>query len=267
MLRRTPRTGRGFIEPLLDVGDAIPLHMVRIPGGTFTMGSPDDEPEREEREGPQHEVTVPMCFMGRYPVTQAQYEQVMETNPATQYDTGRFVAPNKPVVGVSWDNATTFCQRLSERTGRAYRLPFEAEWEYACRAGTTTPFFFGNTLTTEVVNYDGSYTYGDGPKSEYREEPMPVDYFKLANAFGLCDMHGNVDEWCADHWHENYDGAPTDGSAWIEGGDSSRRVLRGGSWYNSPRYCRSAYRSWLSPVNHSYDVGFRVVCSPPRALL
>jgi len=226
-VRRTPRTGRGFIEPLLDVGDAIPLHMVRIPGGKFMMGSPDDEPEREEREGPQHEVTVPMCFMGRYPITQAQYERVMKTNPVTQYyaeyRAERFVALNKPVVGVSWDDAITFCQRLSERTGRTYRLPSEAEWEYACRAGTTTPFSFGNTLITEVANYNGGDIYADGPKGEYREEPMPVDHSNLANAFGLCDMHGNVWEWCADHWHENYKGAPADGSVWIEGGDSSRR--------------------------------------------
>jgi len=266
-VRRTPRTGRGFIEPLLDVGDAMPLHMVRIPGGTFTMGSPDDEPERDKREGPQHEVTVPTCFMGRYPITQAQYERVMETNPATQYDADRFVAPNKPVVGVSWHDATTFCQRLSERTGRAYRLPSEAEWEYACRAGTTTPFFFGDTLTTEVANYDGNYTYADGPKGEYREELMPVDHFKLANAFGLCDMHGNVYEWCADYWHDSYENAPTDGSAWIEGDDSSLRAFRGGSWNRFPRNCRSAYRVRLTPGNRNNRLGFRVVCSPPRPLL
>jgi formylglycine-generating enzyme required for sulfatase activity len=274
-IRRTPRTGRGFIEPLLDVGDAIPLHMVRIPAGKFMMGSPDDEPEREEREGPQHEVTVPMCFMGRYPITQAQYERVMETNPATQYDADRFVAPNKPVVDVSWHDATLFCQRLSERTGRAYRLPSEAEWEYACRAGTTTPFYFGETITTDIANYRGtddeeydwSGSYGDGPKGEYREEMTPVNHFNLANAWGLCDMHGNVLEWCADHWHDNYENAPTDGSTWIEGGDSSFRVLRGGSWGNDPWYCRSAYRYWFEPGYFNDDLGFRVVCSPPRALL
>lgn len=231
------------------------------------MGSPDNEPEREEREGPQREVTVPMCFMGRYPITQVQYEQVMEANPATRFDADRFVAPNKPVVGVSWDDATTFCQRLSERTGRAYHLPSEAEWEYACRADTTTPFFFGNTLTTEVVNYHGDYTYADGPKGELRNATTPVNHFDLANSFGLCDMHGNVLEWCADHWHDNYEGAPTDGSAWVEGDDSSLRVFRGGSWRHSPWFCRSACRYWDSPVNINYTLGFRVVCSPPRTLL
>jgi formylglycine-generating enzyme required for sulfatase activity len=266
-VRRTPRTGRGFTEPLLDVGDAIPLHMVRIPGGTFTMGSPDDEPERTEAEGPQRDVTVPMCFMGRYPITQAQYEQVMETNPATQYDADRFVAPNKPVVGVSWEDATTFCQRLSERTRRTYRLPSEAEWEYACRAGTETPFHFGTTLTPEVVNYHGDYTYADGPKGEFRNATTPVNHFDLANAFGLCDMHGTVFEWCAPHRHEHSDGAPPDGRAWIEGGDSSYRVVRGGSWSDIPRNCRSAYRGRNTPGNRNYYIGFRVVCSPPRALL
>lgn len=266
-VRRTPRTGRGFIEPRLDVGDAIPLHMVRILGGTFMMGSPEDEPERKDGEGPQHEVTVPMFFMGRYPITQAQYEWVIETNPATQYDTERFVAPNKPVVGVTWEDAAAFCQRLSALTKRAYRLPSEAEWGYACRAGTTTPFHFGKTLTTEVANYNGNHTYANCPKGEYRQETTPVDHFGTANAFGLCDMHGNVLEWCADHWHENYDGAPTDGSAWIEGGDSSRRILRGGSWSDIPWVCRSASRFRGTPDIIDYDIGFRVVCSAPRALL
>ncbi|MEM6838617.1 MAG: formylglycine-generating enzyme family protein [Cyanobacteria bacterium P01_C01_bin.120] len=266
-VRRTPRTGRSFIEPRLDVDDAIPLHMVRIPGGTFNMGSPEDEPERDEREGPQHEVTVPMFFMGRYPITQAQYKRVMATNPATKYAADRFVAPNKPVVGVSWDDAVAFCQRLSELTGRTYRLPSEAEWEYACRAGTTTPFSLGKTLTTEVANYNGDYTYADGPKGEYRNETTPVDYFGIANAFGLSDMHGNVWEWCADHWHENYDDAPTDGSAWVDGGDSSYRVARGGSWHFIPRLCRSAYRFRGTPGSSIDLIGFRVVCSAPRALL
>jgi formylglycine-generating enzyme required for sulfatase activity len=263
-IRRTPRTGQGYIEPLLDVADALPLHMVLIPGGTFRMGSPDNEPERKDAEGPQHEVTVPTFLMGRYPVTQAQYEKVMETNPAAGYDTDRFVAPNKPVVGVSWDDAAEFCDRLAKQTDRPYRLPSEAEWEYACRAGTTTPFYFGKTLTTEVANYNGDYTYADGPKGEYRKGTTPVDHFGIANAFGLSDMHGNVWEWCQDPWHENYDGAPTDGSAWIEGGDSSYRVIRGGSWYIYPRLCRSAYRNIYDPAYRDFSYGFRVCCASPR---
>ena len=198
------------------------------------------------------------------PITQAQYEAVMATNPATDYDTDRFVAPNKPVVGVSWDDVVEFCERLAKQTDRPYRLPSEAEWEYACRAGTTTPFYFGKTLTTEVANYNGDYTYADGPKGEMRNGTTPVDHFGIANAFGLSDMHGNVWEWCQDPWHENYDGAPTDGSAWIEGGDSTYRVLRGGSWFTDPSYCRSASRNLNFP-DYRHDVnGFRVCCAAPR---
>jgi formylglycine-generating enzyme required for sulfatase activity len=238
--------------------------MVKIPGGTFTMGSPKDEPEHTEYEDPQHEVSIPAFFLGRYPVTQAQYELVMETNPATLYEADRFVAPNKPVVGVSWSDAVEFCERLAQKTGRPYRLPSEAEWEYACRAGTTTPFYFGKTITSEVANYDATYTYGAGPKGEYRNGTTPVDHFGMANAFGLSDMHGNVWEWCLDHWHRNYDGAPPDGSAWIEGGDSSYRVLRGGSWNFHPRYCRSAYRYGYFPDSRYNDNGFRVCCTALR---
>ena len=263
-IRRTPRTGQGYIEPLLELADALPLHMVLIPGGTFLMGSPDDELGREDAEGPQHEVTVPTFLMGRYPVTQAQYEKVMDTNPATEFDTDLFVAPNKPVVGVSWDDAAEFCERLAKQTDRPYRLPSEAEWEYVCRAGTTTPFYFGKTLTTEVANYNGDSTYADGPKGEMRNGTTPVDYFGIANAFGLSDMHGNVWEWCQDPWHSNYDKAPIDGSAWIERKDSSDRVIHGGSWYDIPQLCRSAFRIGSPPVNRSFSLGFRVVCAAPR---
>ncbi len=268
-LRRTPRTAQGFVEPLLAVGDALPLHMVIVPGGTFLMGSPDDEPEREEREGPQHEVTVPAFFMGRYPVTQAQWQAVAalpQVERERAPDPSRFKGDNRPVESVTWYDAVEFCARLSVHTGRQYRLPAEAEWEYACRAGTTTPFYFGKTLTTDVANYDGNSTYADGPKGEYREETTPVDHFGIANAFGLCDMHGNVLEWCQDHWHDSYEGAPTDGSAWIEGGNSERRILRGGAWNVNPRYCRSAYRLNGEPRLGINYFGFRVACSAPRAL-
>ena len=156
-LRRTPRTGRGFIEPLLDVPNGLPLHMVLVPGGTFTMGSPETEPERNDSEDPLHEVTVPQFFMGRYPVTKAQYDAVMETNPAIQYPEESFVPPNKPVVGVTWINAVRFCDKLAQQTGRPYRLPSEAEWEYACRAGTTTPFYFGSTI--RGLSSNGTETY------------------------------------------------------------------------------------------------------------
>lgn len=248
-----------------DLGNGVRLRMVSIPEGTFVMGSPEDEPERDEDEGPQREVTVPPFFMGMFTVTQTQYEAVVGTNPATRFDSDRFISPNKPVINVSWEDAIAFCQKLSEQTGREYRLPSEAEWEYACRANTTTPFHFGETITTDLVNYNGDYTYGSAPKGIYREQTTEVGSFP-ANAFGLFDMHGNVWEWCQDHWHENYQGAPTDGSAWIEGGDSDRRLLRGGSWYSDPSYCRSAYRSRYSADLRLNLIGFRLVCSSPRTL-
>ena len=260
---RTTRTGRGFIEPLLNVGDASPLHMVLIPSATFTMGSPEEEEKHQAWEGPQYEVKMSSFFMGRYPITQTQYEEIMEANPAVKYDADRFVNSNKPVIGVTWHDAVEFCQRIAQLTERPYRLPSEAEWEYACRAGTSTPFYFGKTLTTEVANYDGNYTYVNGPEGEYRNKTTPVNHFGFANAFGLCDMHGNVLEWCQDYWHDNYDGAPTDGSAWLKGGDESLRVLRGGSWDYNPGNCRSAYRDGFEPDIDNNFIGFRVVCSAP----
>ena len=184
----------------------------------------------------------------------------------TEYEADRFVAPDKPVVGVSWQDAVAFCDRLAERTGRPYRLPSEAEWEYACRAGTTTPFYFGKTLADELANYNASETYADGPEGEYRKELTSVNYFGLANAFGLSDMHGNVLEWCQDHWHDNYEGAPKDGSAWLSSDERENRVLRGGSWDDFPWFCRSAYRLNNPPGNRTYNLGFRVCCSAPRAL-
>jgi formylglycine-generating enzyme required for sulfatase activity len=268
-LRRSPRTCQGYVEPLLAVGDALPLHMVLVPGGTFLMGSPPDEPERQEREGPQHEVTVPSFFMGRYPVTQAQWRAwaaLPQVKRELKAAPSNFKGDNNPVEKVSWYDAEEFCARLSTHTGRPYRLPSESEWEYACRAGTTTPFYFGKTITTDVANYDGNSTYGDGPQGESRNETTPVDHFGIANAFGLSDMHGNVWEWCQDHWHSNYEGAPTDGSAWIEGGDSGGRIRRGGSWNFNPRLCRSAYCDHYVPGFDSRFIGFRVVCSAPRTL-
>ena len=255
----------------------LPLRMMQIPAGTFLMGSPKDELERQEIEGPQIEVTLSRFFMGKYPITQAQW-RVMAALPQVERelkgDPSRFKGDLRPVESVSWYDAVEFCDRLTILTNRQYRLPTEAEWEYACRAGTTTPFHFGKTITTELANYRGtdneeykwSGSYGDGPKGEHREETTPVNQFEGANAFGLCDMHGNVWEWCQDHWHSSYKGAPTDGSAWIEGGSSERRILRGGSWDVIPRFCRSAYRYYIVPGIDITLLGFRVVCSAPRTL-
>jgi formylglycine-generating enzyme required for sulfatase activity len=243
-----------------NIGNGVSLEMVKIPGGIFLMGSPETEAKRNDDEGPQHYVNVPEFFMGKYPVTQAQWQAVMGNNPSY------FKGKNRPVEKVSWNEATKFCQKLSKKTGRDYRLPSEAEWEYACRAGTQTPFYFGETITPELVNYDGSYTYGNGPKGKDREETTDVGNFP-PNSFGLYDMHGNVFEWCQDVWHRNYDGAPVDGSAWVNGGDSSLRVLRGGSWYFNPRRCRSADRNFYNSVETDYSIfGFRLVSFPPRAL-
>jgi formylglycine-generating enzyme required for sulfatase activity len=166
---------------------------------------------------------------------------------------------------VSWYDATKFCQKLSQITGKKYSLPSESQWEYACRAGTTTPFYFGETITSELVNYYGNYTYANAPKGIYRKETTNVGIFP-PNAFGLYDMHGNVGEWCADEWHSNYDGSPTDGSVWLDG-DKDRSPLRGGSWAYSPIYCRSAFRINYYRRDAHYDfTGFRVVCDGGRTL-
>ena len=255
----------------------LPLRMMQIPAGTFLMGSPEDELERQEREGPQNEVTLSRFFMGKYPITQAQWRAVAalpQVERELKADPSHFKGDLHPVESVSWYDAVEFCDRLTILTDRQYRLPTEAEWEYACRAGTTTPFHFGKTITTELANYRGtdnesmkwSGSYGDGPKGEYRKETTPVNQFEGANAFGLCDMHGNVWEWCQDYWHDSYEGVPTDGSAWIEGGNSERRILRGGSWDLNPWSCRSACRHDFEPGIDVNNIGFRVVCSAPRAL-
>jgi formylglycine-generating enzyme required for sulfatase activity len=160
------------------------------------------------------------------------------------------------VINVSWEDAKAYCAWLGEETRQAYRLPSEAEWEYACRAGTTTPFWTGATISTERANYDGNYTYGPGRKGEYRARTTPVEAFE-SNPWGLHDMHGNVWEWCEDRWHDNYRGAPNDGSAWLKG-KSSLRVVRGGSWGYFPRDLRSAYRVRFVPVDRYFYLGFRV---------
>lgn len=254
-----------FLEEL---APKIVLEMVAISDGSFLMGSPQNEPGHYDAESPQHEVTVPSFFMGRYPVTQAQWRFVAGLpliNQELYLDPSRFKGDNRPVEQISWHDAVEFCARLSVYTGRLYRLPSEAEWEYACRAGTTTPFHFGQTIITKFANYDGTYTYNGSFQGAYKAETTPVDQFGIANAFGLCDMHGNVREWCADQWHNNYQGAPKDGSAWVdsEADKNSSRILRGGSWINDPRYCRSATRFSFNAGVRFPSYGFRVVCLAP----
>jgi formylglycine-generating enzyme required for sulfatase activity len=249
----------------------VSLDMVFIKGGEFTMGSPEDEPERLDSEGPQRDVTVSDFFMGKYQVTQEQWQAVStypQVNVEMKPSPSNFKGKNLPIEQVSWDEAVEFCDRLSKHSGRTYSLPSEAQWEYACRGGTKTPFAFGHTLSTDLANYDGDYTYADGPKGEKRGKTIAVGGFP-ANAFGLYDMHGNVYEWCLDHWHDNYEGAPIDGSAWIENDSNAdtERVLRGGSWIYRPWWCRSACRFNPAAGTRDYDLGFRVVVSAlPRIL-
>jgi formylglycine-generating enzyme required for sulfatase activity len=169
---------------------------------------------------------------------------------------------------VSWFDAIEFCSRLSQRTGRTYSLPSEAQWEYACRAGSTTPFHFGETISPELANYNGNHSYANGPKGTYRQQTIEVARFP-ANAWGLHDMHGNVWEWCVDHWHGSYKGAPTDGSAWLnpKAEEDEWRLLRGGSWISLPGNCRSAFRLNVRPDGRHGLVGFRVCCLPQDSFL
>ena len=224
------------------------------------MGSPNSEAGRRDSESPQHSVTIAPFYMGKFAVTQAQYQAIMGKNPSQL-----FKGEKRPVEQVSWHDAIAFCQKLSKKTGNLYRLPSEAEWEYACRAGTTTPFYFGETIIPDLVNFDGNSTYGSAPKGIYREQTIDVGSFP-PNGFGLYDMHGNVWEWCEDYWHSNYNGAPIDGRVWVDpdASENAYRLLRGGSWLSTPQDCRSAVRYSNSPGYRSFIIGFRVVCSSAR---
>lgn len=231
--------------------------LVVIRPGRFLMSSPEGQKERFHFEGPQHEVRIGYRFaLGRYAVTFAEYNAFCEaTGRAKPADQG-WGRDRQPVINVSWHDATAYCVWLAERTGKPYRMPSEAEWEYACRAGTRTPFSFGATISTEQANYDGSITYSGGNEGEYRKRTVPVDAFQ-PNVFGLHQMHGNVWEWCEDVWHDNYVGAPFDGVAWLAGGKQSERVARGGSWINDQEGARSAIRNWYEPDVRNNVLGFR----------
>jgi formylglycine-generating enzyme required for sulfatase activity len=270
------------------LGQEVAINLVPIPAGSFLMGSLEDESERFDNEGPQHDVTLGAFWMAQTPITQAQWRTVAgwpRVERDLEPDPSRFKGDQRPVERVNWHDAQEFCQRLSQRTGQRYGLPSEAQWEYACRAGTTTPFHFGATLTPGQACFNNA------------QGPVDVASFP-ANAWGLHDMHGNVWEWCQDQWHGSYEGAPTDGSAWEDNSlgesqgccaagrvaatpgtaartpassssvsasvafDDVPRLLRGGSWYNSPRYCRSAFRDISLPGNRNNNFGFRVCCLP-----
>ena len=245
-----------FVESL---DDTVELEMVSIPGGKFTMGAPQEESESREDERPRHLVTVKPFFMGKYPITQAQWRAIASL-PKIKHDlhpdTSYFKGDNRPVERVSWYDADEFCDRLSKVTGRTYRLPSEAEWEYACRARTTTPFHFGATITTNLANF---CQQDQSMNKVERKQTTDVGSFP-ANAFGLYEMHGNVWEWCADNWHEDYQDAPSDGSVWVINGNSEYRILRGGSWDYFPTFCRCTYRFFENPQVKDKEFGFRVVC-------
>ncbi|MEB3193095.1 MAG: bifunctional serine/threonine-protein kinase/formylglycine-generating enzyme family protein [Snowella sp.] len=249
----------------LNLPGNVKLEMIKIPAGSFLMGSTEAEVKRLNQEYStdwhncelsQHRVTLQEYYLGKYPVTQEQYQAVMGNNPSYFKDN-----PKNPVETVSWNDAKAFCQEVYEITGQKVRLATEAEWEYGCRAGTTTPFYFGETISTEQANYHGNYTFGQGEKGICRQKTTPVGSFP-ANKFGLYDMHSNVCEWCEDSWHENYKEKPEtlrqNGSIIWSSSNEHRRVLRGGTFDSTPKDCRSAVRSRNNADRWNNCIGFRL---------
>jgi formylglycine-generating enzyme required for sulfatase activity len=278
-----------FTEAL---GSGANLDMVAISGGAFTMGSPAYEPQRRPNEGRQHTVTLNPFFMGDSPITQAQWAEVVTAHPGKfahglEPFPSHFKGGELPVESISWNQADEFCRRLAELTGRDYRLPTEAEWEYACRAGSAGPFQFGPTITPDLANYCGTggavcgesggesvasdvydgVTYGSGaydqgPPGKFRATTTAAKTFP-PNRFGLYDMHGNVWEYCLDNVSPNYADAPADGGAYLSGAPGGDRILRGGSWSHNPAICRSAFRDSIAPENPGWQgrIGLRVACT------
>ncbi|HMZ82570.1 MAG TPA: formylglycine-generating enzyme family protein, partial [Acidobacteriota bacterium] len=232
----------------------IGMEFILISPGSFLMGSPESEADRETDEGPQHKVTISQPFyLGKYEVTQAEWKVVMEDNPS------EFPGERLPVDSVSWDDCQEFLKKLNARNdGYTYRLPSEAEWEYACRAGSKTPFSFGEKVTMKQVNFSGNFPYGDDPETDGQGKPVSVGSYP-ANAWGLYEMHGNVREWCQDWLQVDYTDAPTDGRPWVSGPETQYRVLRGGAWNVNARDCRSATRSGNTPDATDNSYGLRVV--------
>ena len=267
IIKRPDRTAQYFEE---EIAEDLSIKMIIIPGGSFMMGAPEGELDSYSDEKPQHLATVPSFAIAQTPVTQAQWKAIaqlskvklkLDPNPSF------FKSDDRPVEKINWFEAAEFCDRLIKLTRKPYRLPSEAEWEYACRAGAISPFNFGPTISTDIANYrgtdlvrdNGTWTghYAEGPKGENREQTLPVSQFS-PNNWGLYNMHGNVWEWCADDWHDNYEGAPIDGSVWDASNDSGSKVLRGGPWNDAPQYCRSAIRNYDAPDNRNNTIGFRV---------
>jgi formylglycine-generating enzyme required for sulfatase activity len=272
-------SGRNISDDHLAVGDIfqdVPYapEMVVVPAGEFWMGSPDGsggdqgdvaEPVRDPDEGPRHKVTIARAFaVGRFAVTFEEYLAFAKPTNRREPEDNGWGKGRHPVIDVDWEDARDYVVWLTERTGKPYRLLSEAEWEYCCRAGNTTAYSTGDTITQDQAQLQGSpttlmlgdaITVTDGKVRAGRT--AEVGSF-VGNAWGLHDMHGNVSEWCADHWHDGYGGAPEDGSAWTRDGDASRRVLRGGSWYNNPVYLRAANRNRDTTDDRGDDLGFRL---------
>jgi Uncharacterized conserved protein len=254
-IARTRHTAEQFTE---DLGQGINLELIVIPAGVFQMGLPRNMGNPDEQ--PQHFVTIKSFIMGKFLITQGQWKAVMGKLPPC-----RFKGDSLPVERVSWEDAQKFCQRLSKktsgavlRTGRNYGLPSETQWEYACRAGTSTPFSFGETLTVEVANFNGEHTFRDEPRGFYFHSTSEGGKFP-PNAFGLYDMHGNLWEWCVDNWLDDYSSSPRDSSSY-QHKDNRDRVARGGSWHEPPELCRSATRLRVLESDADEFMGFRVVC-------
>jgi formylglycine-generating enzyme required for sulfatase activity len=275
-----------------DGGVGLGLPMVWVKPDSFRMGSPDSEAGRGDDEGPVHDVELDGFWLGKTEITVGQFRQFVnstgwktdaeksgksygfdssgswgEQSGLSWRNAGFAQGDDHPVVHVSWTDAKGFCDWLSGKTvapGRSYRLPTEAQWEYACRAGGATPFSFGETISTDQANYDGNYTYGNGAKGVYRKKTTPVGSFSaFANAFGFYDMHGNVWEWCSDRYDGKFYGTSAARSRNPENTvEGSGRVGRGGGWFYDPQYCRSAYRSGLTPGISGVNLGFRVLAVP-----
>ncbi|MGM3305701.1 SUMF1/EgtB/PvdO family nonheme iron enzyme [Anabaena sp. WFMT] len=270
IIQRQQHIARYFIE---DLGNGVNLEMAAIPAGSFMMGSPKDELQRTDSEYIQHQVSIQAFYIGKYTVTQEQWERVAEL-PNIDIDLNPrpsgFSGKKRPVECVSWLDAQEFCARLSKYTDKKYRLPTEAEWEYACKAGTNTPFYFGETITTDLVNYCGKYMYNNTCTGGVdRKETTDVGNF-LPNAFGLYDMHGNIWEWCEDAWTDDYKSMPKDESTYVDNSNlidqSNFKLARGGSWYGLPSCCCSAFRNYGRLYSRFYFNGFRLVVSAERTL-
>jgi formylglycine-generating enzyme required for sulfatase activity len=264
------------------ISPSVQLNMVQIPSGEFRMGSPENELERVVDEGPQQTMTLPPFFMGQYPITQSQWKAIAllpQINHPLNPEPSKFKGPNRPVEGVTWHDAIEFCSRLSHYTARDYRLPSEAEWEYACRAGTVGPFHFGEAITTDYANYCGEHqninetshkgNYGSASTGVNRQSTTEVGYFQIANSFGLYDMHGNIWEWCSGDGSDTYLIDSPDYWLVLDSLENGQKPLRGGAWNSPPKGCRSACRFFMEAHARYAWCGFRIVCdsvTPNHAL-